>query len=647
MNEEKSLYIGEPDIWRSGDSEERANQMITWCLLASAQHYGPLRTNWDDYFDRYTGQPSRIRQTNRIRSQVPSGRASEIIDTYRADFMEQIYKNDPLISAQTRDATKQDIAQIREDLIQFQLDNATPDMGSWPVIDTVVLNGLLYGGCPVKQSWERRIIVDTFGGVELPSVAYEGPVPISWFPYDYFPHPQKQWADDHYPVVCASFESYDDILKLRDAGVYMNSVDEIPDMAGMKARMGDNGKGIIDAFGDMYERADQRARMGWTGEDSRLRQDGVLVLECECMFRPKVEWVDKAGRKHKGDMPVRSILTMANGVIIRISPSPMRNGNSVWTMAKLNHLPGHFYGLSLIQKIKPMLHVEEVALNMGLQNLAVSVNRMKVVRPDLLHSSSTLDDQPGGVLYAKPGADINAVAREIQTTSVLNEVMAMIRYAADREEGISAATDLKQGRIPTGERTATASNLAFGQASVRFKHGLSWLGASFFLPMARKMDIFNQDYLETPFAIQILGQDRAMRMHEVTDQALRVPVSYRFEGPTRAENENLRISQLQNALKTITPMVQLVPGMDAAAKEIVVQLLDRFNVPDLDKIKKLIGYGMSTPPMEPGGGGSEQGVRPGGPPGGSMRRESRVGSPMASLAKQLGGALSASQMGRG
>ena len=645
MNEEKSLYLGEPNIWRSADTEERARQMIIHCLLRSAEHYKRLRENWDDYFNRYTGQPVKVRQVSRVRSQVPSGRAGEIIDTFRADLLDKIYKNDPLISAFARQSENQDAARIREDLIQFQLDNATADMGSFPVMDGAIFNALLYGGCPVKISWERRVITEDIGGVEIPTIVYSGPVPIPWFIYDFFPYPQKQWADDPYPVVCASFESYDDLLRLQEAGVYMDTVKDIRDMSEM-VRMEGDGRGIMDAFGDMHERSDQRNRMGWTTEDGRLKQDGILVLECECMFRPKADWVDSAGRQHKGDMPVRSILTMANGVVIRMGPSPLSSGASNWCLAKTGHLPGHFFGLSIIQKAKPMIHVEEVILNMALQNLGTSVNRMKVIRPDLLHSSSTIDDQPGGILYAKPGADINSVAREIQVSSVLNEALAMMSYASNRVEGMSAATELKQGRMPTGERTATASNIAFTQSSVRFRHSLSWLGASLFLPLARKMDMLNKAFLEVPTAILVLGQDRAMRMREVSDDVLRVPVEYTFEGPVRDQNEALRIGQLQNALKTIVPMVQLIPGMDAVAKEIVVQLLDKFNVSDMEKIKQLIGYGVSTPPMGAEMGGNEQAPRPGAPPAASMRRESRVPSPMAGIAKQLGGALSAASMGR-
>lgn len=641
------LYIGEPhDAWRSPVVEDRARQTILWCLQESAQHYAKLRQNWDDWFDRYSGKPLALRQTNRVRSNVPSGRVSEMVDTYRADYMDQIFKHYPIISAYPMQTEDQEVAKIREDLIQFQLDNATPDMGSWPVFDTTLFMALLFGGCPSKMTWVTRTMKEAFAGVEgsVDIPVYSGPAAVPWFPYDWFPHPHKQWADDAYPAVGVSFDSYDDLVRLNKADVYTDAVKDIPDMTEMTKVLGDDGRGVLESLGDLHERLDQKARLGWTDKDTRLHQDGVLVLECECMFRPKVDWTDAKGRRRSGEDPVRSIITMANGVVVRVSPSPMRTGASVWSLAKLNHIPGQLFGMSLVQKNKPQIHMEEVALNMALQNLAQTVNKMKVVRPDLLFSASSLDDQPGGVLFAKPGADVNAVAREIPTSSVINEAMAIMNYGSSRAEGTSGATELKQGRMPSGERTATASNLAFQQSSVRFKHGLAWYGASFVLPMARKMDAYNTDFLPTPIVARVIGEDRAMRFSQVTDDVLRVPMDYQFMGPTRDDNEQLVIAQLQNALKTMTPLVQLMPGMDAAAKEIVVQILDRFNIPDMEKIKQLIGYGTTTPVMDPSMGGSGAGVRPSGP---SQRRESRIGNPTSAmgLAKSIGGTLA--KAGRG
>lgn len=630
----KPIYQGEPPAeWQDKDKLERAKQTILSILLRSIEHYRPYRANCDDYYDRYTGQPLKLRQTNRIRSNVPSGMMAEMVDTYRADLMTKLMKNRPLVSAIPQETSDIDIAAVREALIQFQVDNATPDMGMWPVADQVIFDILVFGCGFVKNVMTQRVRQMRVQGLEdaQAAISYRGPVPIPRFFYDVFPDPNKVWADDAYGVVDGSFESYDTLLALNRSGVYMDSVKEIPDITDMKhpEHLGDSAESVLSAFGDLYERADQRARMGWT-DDNRLEQDGVLVLECECMFRHKLS-----------EEPVRSILTMANGVIIRVSETPMPSGGSVWNFAKSSHLPGQLYGMSMVEKAKPQEHIVNVTINMILQNLAQSVNKMKILRRDLLESATSLDDQPGGIIMAKPLAnDLRQVMQVIDSPSLGNDPFRVIQLARDLFQGTSGANDLKTGRIPGGETTATESNLAFSQASQRFRWSLEWIGASWILPMARKWDDYNQAYLDLPFVHRVVGDGAAQFFNKVDQQHLSVPVDYVLSGPTRDENDALRIAQLQNAIKISTPMLQFIQGVDVPIKKALLHVYSLLNVPDIEQITKVLNPNESTPLPQPGEGqGMDQSIN---------RQDRRLGSgdvPTggSNLAKSLGGLLASSR----
>lgn len=71
---DKNLYLGEPpDCEYDKDKVERARKTTAFCIGDSSKHYDPLRRAWDDFYDRWTNQPLKLRQTNRIRSNVPSG----------------------------------------------------------------------------------------------------------------------------------------------------------------------------------------------------------------------------------------------------------------------------------------------------------------------------------------------------------------------------------------------------------------------------------------------------------------------------------------------------------------------------------------------------------------------------------------------
>lgn len=649
---ETPIYQGEPPEWDSRELKERARQLILWTVSTSYDHYRKFRNNCDEYFDLYTNQPLKLRPTSRVRSNVPSGRVSEMVDTYVADLMNQITKTRPVVGVIPEEPDDIDGANVLERLLQYDMDNWHPEMGYWPAMVSTVFQSCLWGSSPSKMVWEERIrreimpgVIDPDTGIPLVTdqMGFQGAVVEPVFFYDAYPHPNKEWPNDHHPIVHITHQSYDRLLALKGV-VYDDDVDLIPDRKDMGDMLGDFLEPFLAAVGDSYERADQRARLGWTS-DTRLQPDGVLVAECECMLRPKIDWVDSYGRKHKGDQPVRTILTMANGVVIRVAPSPLRDGMSFWQNAKMNHIPGQWYGMGLVQKNRPQVAVEDTVLNMWLQNLAQTVNRPKVVSTQYLESGQSLDDQPGGVIRVRAGGDPRMVVSEMQMASVYNDVIGILRYIGARGEGVGGANELKQGRVPAGETTATESTMAFNQASLRFRFALAWLGATFVIPQARKAYQYNRDYLSMPYAFRVLGKTGAVHFQTIKESDFSTNVDFVFLGPTEMENENLRIAQLENYLKILSPFVQM-GWAEPAIKEVMVLLADKFNIPNLDRLKELIGYGQpAPPPAVPGGEGAGAGQ------GGGGRTDRRLGSGgpptgMQNLAKSLGGVLARGNMGR-
>ena len=638
--ENTDLYIGEPDVWRSDDVRERAKQLSYFCVAQSLRHYGPLRKNWDEYFDRYTNQPINLRQTNRVRSSLPSGMASEMIDTFRADLIDAIFAHRPIVNVNQQEPDDFDAARVNEGLIQFQYDQ----MGYWNIIDQALFSALVWGTGFGKLSWVRKVVNKPLSGVNgpngkpemVPTMGYQGPVIIPAFVYDVFPHPGKMFMDDFYPITHLTFESFSDIEALSDIIYEDKWVQNIPE----RFNLNDTELNGLFINEDIYERADQRSRMGWSS-DARMASDGVMVFETECMFRPKIDWTDGDGKKRKGSDPVRTIITVANGEVIRVSPSPSGDESSVWLGGKVSAFPGQFYGQSFIQKNKPQIHMVEVALNMGLQNLAQSVNRMKIIRPDLVYNPQSWDDSPGGNIFAKPNAvNLDGVVRTLDPTPVSPDVFRFIQYGTQRAEGTLGATDLKSGRVSQGETTATESNLAFKQASIRFKYHLGMFGQTFITPSAQKMQLYNRDYLEIPYVFKIMGRD-GQNFKAVQQDDLAINADFVFLGPDRLENEQMKIAQLENLYKITTALSQF-GWSQPILQEIFVQLADAMNFPNMEQLKELMGYGQKpenlgllAPPQSPEGVG-----------GPNRRQDRRLGSggiPQSAqdIAKSLGGLLGA------
>lgn len=665
---QRPIYQGEPpDPWHDRGVRERALKTALFAVTFSARHFERHRRSMDDWFWDWANKPARIRNEGVRRSNVPSGRESETVDTMVSEMMTAMRKSKTLIAAIPNEMADDSAANAAERLQQYRLANLTSDMGWWPVFDQMCTNATLFGGAPAKAKWEVRTfqlpIYPEGGGAPrfVEHVGYQGPTMEAVFVFDYFPHPNKRFAGDHYPQAHLTWENFSDLKSLEKDGSIYEDVDRIPDLRDMGQFLGSGMEGgdkianaIMGTLGDMNKRSEQREQLGWTS-DSRMLPDGVLTIECECMFRPEVDYVDSAGRKRKGSEPVRAIITVANGHVIRVAPTPIPTQDSIWLFAKMNHIPGQLFGMSYIQKAKPMAHVEKVLLNMTLTGIAQNLNRPKIVRRDLLEGGAqSLDDRPGGIIKAKHGADINQVMREIQLSPVGTEVTNMMQYVWGRFQGITGLTDVFMGRVPTGEQTATETNRAFAQVSKRFLYAFVWFGATFVGPWAKLSWKMDQAFLPLPHRFQILGESAGRNFRAVIGpEEMAMQPDFLFMGPDRSEVDSVRLMQLQDLFK-ISTSFQDFPWGQNLIKDLFIKIAENYDVMDLERLKERIEY--ELPPSlsmtlqaqlaaGQGGGGMNLGGGQilGQMPSGAGRADRRItsgGSNSTTLAKAIGGALS-------
>ena len=640
-----AFYQGEPPgEWQSRDVRDRAADQILHTLIRSAEHFDPLRQGWDEFFNIYSNKRTNLKQSNRLRSNVPSGLGSEIVDTFHADIMTKLFRTRPLVIQRGREGSDKKASRAVEELVQYNFDM----MPAFERVDPAILSAEIFGSGPAKVFWEQRTVnipvpgqKDPAGGPMFePALSYRGANISPTFVYDVYPDPNKVHINDRYPIADVSWGDFSDLRKLEKAGVY-SDVDDILSIDEMRKHT--RWKNLVTVFGDRYYRSEQRASLGWSG-DSRLRPDGVFLIEWEGFFRPEIDWVDAAGRNHKGSEPIRSILVMANGVVIRAEPSPFASGENAWIWAKISNVPGQLYGMGLIQKAKPQIHVTDVALNMALQNLAQTVNRPKIVREDLIHSAMTYDDSPGAVIRAKPNAaNLDQVMREVATQSLGNDVWRMISHSTERAEGVSGANALKMGRLPDSEQTATASNTAFSQASQKFEYAMLWIDHSFILPASNKVYALNQQFLDIEAVKRLLGATGAY-FPQVTPQDLAMAPDFIPLASTKTATTQLAISEYQQAIRVISGIN--APWVEPVQRKIVMELFAEWRWQNLDELEELMDLrnqqaeqmGM-IPGMEaPGGNGDGRAAAP----TGTGRQDRRTGDArsLQGLAKQMGGKLS-------
>ena len=641
------FYQGEPPgEWQSRDVRDRAADQILYTLLRSAEEFEPLRNNWDDFFNIYSNKRTDLHHPNRQRSNVPSGLGSEIVDTFHADIMTKLFRSRPLVAQRAREGTDKKSARAVENLVQYNFDM----MPAFEKLDPVILSAEIFGVGPAKVIWEQRTInrpvpgeKDKAGGPKFEQVlSYRGATISPSFLYDVYPDPNKVHINDRYPISDVSWTDFSDLQKLEKAGVYSN-VDEILTMEEMRKH--DRWRHLVTVLGDRYYRSEQREALGW-GTDSRLKPDGVFVIEWEGMFRPEVDWVDTGGREHKGSDPVRSILVMANGVVIRAEPSPFSSGDNAWLWAKISSLPGQLYGMGLIQKSKPMIHVTDISLNLALQNLAQTVNRPKIIREDLIHSAMTYDDTAGGVIRAKPNAtNLDMVMREVKTQSLGSDVWRMIGHSTERAQGVSGASALKMGRLPDSEQTATASSQAFSQSSQKFEYAMLWIDNSLIVPASNKIYALNQQFLDPEMVERVLGAESAY-WPKVTPKDLAMTPDFIPLASTKTAEIQLLISQYEQGIRQISGIQ--APWVEPVLKRLLMELFGEWRWQNLDELEGLMdlrnkqveeqGQVPGQPPPDEAGGGDGRAAAPAGT--GRQDRSGGDALAMQGLANQMGGKLS-------
>jgi hypothetical protein len=639
------FYIGEPPgEWESRDVQERAAQQIMYTLTRSADHFRTLRCDSDDRFDAYINKKLKLRSSNRIRSNVPSGFASEIVDTFHADIMTKIFRTKPLVKWRRRPGRDPLSAVAVEELIQWNYDM----MPVWESVDPAVWQVLVYGSGPAKVLWENRTVNVPIPGVSGDSgspafeavLSYRGPVIQSIYFYDVYPDPDKEKIDDRAPICSVHWRDFSELKALEyPNGPYIN-VDEVREIDILASD--EKYQGLMTVLGDRVRQSEQRSKLGFS-TDSRLDKAGVMVIEWDGYFRPKADWQDGRGRVHKGSDPIRSILTMANGKIIRSSPSPFASGENPWIWAKMGSIPGQLYGVGLIQKSKPQVHVVDVTMNVALQNLGQTVNRPKVIKESNIESAMTYDEMPGGIIRAKPNARIDDVIHPITQQSLGNDIWRMLEFAKERAQGVPGSSDLKAGRMASGDSTATEINTVFQQASQKFEYAMMWIDNSLILASAKKMYQLNQQFLDPEVVSRLLGAT-GQYFPKVTVRDLAMNPDFVAMASQKTASSNMMTANLSNGIRIISGVA--APWTIPVLKKLVLELFAEWRLPDLEELAAMMEQMEQEQPMVPEGAeGTEfsgtQGARQPSPTG-TGRQDRRMGAPVSQrgLAKALGGILS-------
>ncbi len=611
-----ALYPGEPvnfEEWRERSSiKERAAAQAMYTLILSGTSFGPLRNLFDSCFRMYTNQ--RLTLSSPRSSQIPTGQASEIVDTFVAEFMVKLFKTRPLCSILPRGPEDTGAATSNEKYLQYNDDAMNAFRVWYDLIKTICM----YGTGIAKVRWEEKTtrVPVAEGYVEL--VTYRGPVVDPWFLYDFYPDPRSAHIEDHYPKCTVSWRGWDHFVRNADAGVYW------PEAVGDIREFKEMPRGVLDVIGDRVFASEQRYELGFT-EDTRNEPDGILTIEWEGWFRPRIS-----------DLPVKAIITVANGVTVRAEPTAILTQENSLIAPIMDYVPGQLYGTGLIQKSMPQLHTANLMLNMAITKAASSVRGLRAVKPDALYFPTELDNPVGGNLLIKRDFLIDDVVRPIRDDTVRNDIYNLMYFSMDRGRAGTGAEELKSGRVPKGEQTATESSLVFQQIAQRFQLPLMVVENSGVIPAHRKMFYLNRQFLNPDELARVLGPEAAY-IPPITREDLSIDPDFVCLASQRESNRDAAIARLNGAIRNLVPLAQIDPKYKAMIDMFLLRLFEEERFLDIASIRNILGQAPPVPTLETGQGGGQGGIAGMPQPGRSLNRPPEGTSPMAMIKSMSGG----------
>lgn len=626
------LYHGEPHEWAENeDILSRAAAQAMYTLVLSANAFRPLRNLWDDCFNIYTNQKLNLATTRG--SQIPTGQGMEIVDVTRAEMMSRISKTRPLCNIEPRGEEDIDGAHTLEDLLQYNWDY----IKYRPIWYENITSTCIYGNGPAKihmiQKMVNRPVVDQnvgsknfnrFTGYEE-VVGYRGGMMTNWFIYDFYPDPRCREFEGLYPICAISYNSIDHFTRNAKSQNGEQPV-YIPSQVARIVEFKDLPEEVKGCLLDRNFQSEQRSALGFT-DDSRLEPDGILTIEWEGFFRPTLT-----------SLPVRSKITSANGVCVRVEPVSLWSQESEWIMTRMDWLPGQLYGQGVIQKNMPQLHAANVMFNMAMTQAAQAVKGLRTVKLDALYFPQQLDNPPGGNVMVRAKYQLNDVISEVRQAPARNDVMNLTGFAMGRVKSGSAALDVKSGMSPSGDQTAYESGLIAQNIAQRFILPLMNIEDTGIVPATRKFHHLNRQFLNPEELYEILGED-AKYIPQVTTRELALdPKDYICTASQRDADTEMILQRLQLAIRNAIPLTQAdVSGKYFKIIDILYrQMMEEMQFRDMDEIHRILEVpAMSAAAMEAQQGGQ------GGPTGMSQpgRRDNRMGQPrgMADLIKASGG----------
>lgn len=547
----------------------------------------PKHEKFIQYLEMYYG----VKQKDRPKgyANIPVAMLQEGVDSVVADMMDKIMGTELQIGTKGRERGDEQYAEAIKNVVKYQayFDN-------WKrKLRDLVFSFALFGNAPAKVIYDRRfapvlrrkpIFIPNGGDLSMP--AMPGQIPVDSFPeitseliyhgaslipidiFDFYPHADMVEIDDPLSVIHRFNLPQQILMQRAKDGIYEN-VGEL--IEAMRDGDSDNNDAQVQSY-----------------KKRRRELTGINYSHDNTNFPEMLEWQGYFDLNDDGEdeLCVGVISTAHDGLVHRLDELPYFGGDKTYIFGRMFRVQGEFWGIGLAEKMENDQRAATALRNAMLDSYYKQAQPRTFLENQAVENEGELDT-PRGIVH------VNNDDRPIQQKIYVEPVMPIGADGFNLYQQINAdgqakagMNDMKAGRVPGQSTTATVGSQAFSQASIRFKDMLWMFENSVLIPLCDKAHAINQQFIDRPYAISIVGANVGQYWQTVDPTQIAGKVNFESLASTKQADKQVNIEQLMRA-------IQVAAGnpMTAASVPILfVSLIQEWGVANIDEIKVAVGY---------------------------------------------------------
>lgn len=571
----------------SRETQEKFTRTVFQDFEESREYVQPKHKQYVEYLELFLNKPDPRKPKGVANCPVPLTR--EIITAVLADILDKLFGTSLRIDTEPRKEAQDLRNTANRDIIHYQ-----SDVRDWrSKLRQIIFNILIGGVGPAKvtyaEEWdvfpENKPIYGLEGSIvdyvasEVEKMIYTGADLMPIDPLDFFPHQALLEIDDDLPIIHRFQISPTQLFRKRqrvvgdiEKGVYSN-VNQI--LRFIRDKEGVPRESFIDEF--------KNERRQLYGLSPGLKDHGFLTC---------YEWqgpfdIDDDGLEEDC---IGVVADMGNQdtdrILLRLEKNPYKHRRKGYICGRIGVITGEFWGIGLADAMGPQ---QDAATS--LRN-AILDAYYRLGRPRTYYREGCIADlnklhRPWGDVEVLD--DQKPIREQIMETAPIpigSDGPALLNDIKGETRAAAGAPGMKLGQAPSPKVTATTGSQLFQAGEVIFKDLLVQLETSLILPMVKKANKINQQFLDRPYVIRVVG-DRGVYWHKtVNPEDIAGEVNFVCHASMRHSEKAVLVEQLMKAGQVASSNQQLMPAAIIA----YVEMWEAQELPHLELLKVAVGW---------------------------------------------------------